>query len=94
MHDRLVSNYLQTAKHLTSIFICKWKYESAFNELTEEDDIFDTVELYEKWIDTYLFLEGALHSQGGLTCGEKTMEKIKDLLGNFVKLFDTIFKGY
>lgn len=66
MCDRLINNYLQVAKNLINIFIVKWKYEGAFNELSEEEDIFSEVELYYKWIDTYLFLYHAIYSKDNL----------------------------
>lgn len=61
-HERVIENYLRVAQDLTGIFIEKIKYQSAFNELTEEEEIFDRVELYEKWFDTYLFLTNSLTS--------------------------------
>ena len=35
-YELTTQNYLQVVKHITDLFIHKIKYESAFNELTEE----------------------------------------------------------
>jgi len=84
VYERLVNNYLQVLKHLTDIFICKCKYESAFNELVDEEEIFDSVEMYEKWADTYVFLLYAYGSQDSLLESEKTKNRMKVVFANLL----------
>ena len=57
-YETTIQNYLQVTKHITDLFVHKMKYESAFNELTEEQDIYDNVEIYEKLIELYIVLFG------------------------------------
>ena len=72
-----MDNYLSIMKRLTQILVHKIHYESAFNELLEEEDIFDSVELYEKLIDLYIVLERAYFSKDSLLGENLTKRKIR-----------------
>lgn len=57
----------------------KCRYESAYNDLLEED-IFEDVELYEKAIDIYLHLYNALHDPALMLYTTKSRSKAKTIL--------------
>lgn len=46
-YEQLVGNFISVCKKLVEIFVHKVRYEGAFNDLLEEEDnVFDSVEIY------------------------------------------------
>lgn len=93
-YEPTILNYLQVTKRITDLFVEKTKYESAFNELADEQDIFDHVEMFEKSIDIYLVLFNAEGSPDLMISSPKTISKMKEVMANISEIFSYVMKSY
>ena len=90
-----MNNYLSVMKRLVELFVDKIHYESAFNELLgEEEDIFDSVELYEKLVDLYMLITTAYSSKDCLITSEVVRKKMQNIVALILEFIDVIMKSH
>jgi hypothetical protein len=88
-----VDNYLTVTKHVLMLMAKKCRYESAYNDLLEED-IFEDVDLYEKSIEIYFQLYNSLHDHSVMIYTPKSRNKVKVILALVVEIIDQFCTGY
>lgn len=89
-----MNNYLSVTKRLVELFVDKIHYESAFNDLLEEEDIFYSVELYEKLVDLYMLITTAHSSKDCLITSEVVKKKMENIASLILEFIDVILKSY
>lgn len=83
--NRLIGNYLSVVNHLLTLFVDKMKYETAFNELPQEDT-FEDVELFVNCLELFEQVFGAYFDKEVRVSGN-TRKAVRKAMGLIAELF-------